>query len=109
MQLERLVCSACKGSLEWNAANRVFVCSNCGSVYRRVDEAELDKSEKDLERAKLAYELEREQRRVELERIKAEAKDKERRRETFNGTLIVIVSVIMLIGIFILWQKYLFR
>lgn len=105
MQLERLTCSACKGALEWNAENKVFVCANCGSVFRRLDQVELDKNEKELERARLEYELQHEKRRIELERIKAEAKDKKEKRDSFNETVGLIVGIIALIFVLIMLRS----
>lgn len=107
MQLERLTCSSCRGALEWNAENKVFVCTSCGSVFRRLDQVELDKNEKELERARLEYELQRAKRKVELEQIKAEAQNKKERRDSFNETVGWIVSAVLLILVFIMYTRYL--
>ncbi len=99
MRLERLTCSACKGNLEWDAARKIFICGNCGCVYRRVDELEIDKSEKDLEKAKMNYEIQRKQKELELERIKQESKQKEESRNTVYivlGCIMVAFMYIML-------------
>ena len=67
MDIQKLVCSNCKGALKWNQEDRTFTCENCGTkyqtdnefTYRYVDVAEIKKLEAEAEEKKRKQKEER--------------------------------------------------
>lgn len=57
MGIEKLVCSNCKGELEWDPGSHLFICKHCGTkfspdnefTYRYVDEAKIREIELERE------------------------------------------------------------
>lgn len=91
MDLERVVCSSCRAPLEWKPKLRIFVCPNCGSIYRRAGDIELEKTEKALEQRKLEIETERQ-----LEEMRLQAK-KESRQDKINLICTVLGAILVAI------------